>query len=50
MEQQTIKKEAPPDTKRMVRQLEETTGVAAGTMEKLHQQGGMLENEQVITI
>eukprot|EP00026_Physarum_polycephalum_P017550 Phypoly_transcript_18807.p1 GENE.Phypoly_transcript_18807~~Phypoly_transcript_18807.p1 ORF type:complete len:235 (+),score=39.49 Phypoly_transcript_18807:88-705(+) len=42
MEQQTVKKEAPPDTKRMVRQLEETTGVAAETMEKLHQQGDQM--------
>lgn len=38
---QQIQKEAPPDTKKMVRQLEETTGIAADMMGKLHEQGGM---------
>jgi hypothetical protein len=39
---QQIQREAPPDTKRMVRQLEETTGIAVDMMGKLHEQGDQM--------
>lgn len=41
MEHQQTITEAPPDTKKMIRQLQETTVVASDMLEKLHVQGGM---------
>jgi hypothetical protein len=46
MEQPQIKADAPPDTKKMVQKLEETTGMATDIMNKLHEQGGKIQEKE----
>ncbi len=43
-QQSTQQSEAPPDTKEILRKLQDTTGIANGILEDLHVQGGMLNN------